>query len=181
VFPAYFEEATAAMLLDRLDAATAWKLHEESFFKQWEHRLVAPAGDSDIVSKDLLIGARNSVEAALNAQLSPAMAVDAHCLRPGQSVGLHTDDPANPKSRGMTHRLVVHLNRHWSEDCGGQLVFFGSRDPRDARQVFPALHNYAMAFGLSSKSYHAVTEVHSGLRYTMVFSILEKRFRLTRA
>jgi 2OG-Fe(II) oxygenase superfamily len=167
VFPAYFEEATAARLLDHFDTITAWRLHKKAFY---EHRFDPLAGDSDILPKDLLIGAQKSVEAGLNTQLSTRVLVYAHCLRPGQSVWLHTDDPTSPRSSGVTHRLVVHLNRHWDEDCGGQLVFFGSRNPRDVRQVFPALHNYAVAFALSDRSYHGVTEVHGGLRYTIVFS-----------
>jgi Rps23 Pro-64 3,4-dihydroxylase Tpa1-like proline 4-hydroxylase len=171
VFPAYFEEATAATLLDRIDAITEWRLLDVSLSQLYQHRFDTRARDSDVLPKSLLMGVRKSVEAGLNTQLSDATLVYAHCLRPGSSIGLHTDDPANSKSSGITHRLVVHLNRHWNEDCGGQLVFFGSRDPHDVRQVFPALHNYAVAFALSDRSYHGVTEVRSGLRYTMIFSL----------
>ena len=170
VSPAYFEEATAATLLDYLDTATVWQLHPKAFY---EHRFDPRARDSDLFPHDLLMDARKSVEAGLDTHLSSRMLVYAHCLRPGHSMRLHTDDPANPRSSGLTHRLVVHLNRQWSEDSGGQLVFFGSRDPDDVRRVFPASHNYAVAFAMSDRSYHAVTEVRSGVRYTLVFSFRE--------
>jgi Rps23 Pro-64 3,4-dihydroxylase Tpa1-like proline 4-hydroxylase len=170
VFPAYFEEATAATLLDRIDAITDWGLLDVSLSQLYQHRFNTRARDSDVLPENLLMDVRKSVEAGLNTQLSGATLVYAHCLRPGSSIRLHTDDPANPKSSGITHRLIVHLNRHWNEDCGGQLVFFGSRNPRDVRKVFPALHNYAVAFALSCRSYHGVTEVHGGPRYTMIFS-----------
>jgi hypothetical protein len=167
VFPSFFEEATAATLLDHLSNATAWRLHKKGFY---DYRFDSRARDSDVLPANLLTGVQKCVEAALDTQLSARVLVYFHCLLPGQSIWLHTDDPANPGSLGPTHRIVVHLNRHWSEDSGGQLVFFGSRNARDVRRVFPALHNYAVAFALSDRSYHGVTEVRSGSRYTIVFS-----------
>ena len=66
--------------------------------------------------------------------------------------------------------MLVQLNRDWTDDNGGALLFFGSEDAGDVRKGFRPLHDSCVAFEISPKSHHAVTPVVQGERYTLVYS-----------
>ncbi len=95
------------------------------------------------------------------------MHVGAHKLTDGQGIGLHTDTAQGAES----HRIVVQLSRDWQDAYGGNLVFFGSNDARDVRNIFRHLFNTAIGFCLGGVSYHAVTDVSHGERLTVIYGL----------
>jgi hypothetical protein len=67
-----------------------------------------------------------------------------------------------------THRLVIQFSP--PELQGGELLLHGSRQDDDVQARFPSAFNSSVAFALSSDSYHSVTPVEGGVRYTIIYS-----------
>jgi Rps23 Pro-64 3,4-dihydroxylase Tpa1-like proline 4-hydroxylase len=84
----------------------------------------------------------------------------------GQRIRIHNDYIPDQES----HRVLVQLNRGWTDDMGGALIFFNSHDPTDMHRAFRPSHNSCVGFEISPKSLHAVSTIHSGERFTLVFS-----------
>src|SRR5262249_13999603 len=94
--------------------------------------------------------------------------IAAHKLIPQQGIGVHTD---RPQDGSETHRLVIHLNRGFVDSYGGHLIFFDDQKGQRVRKIIRPLHNSAVAFESSARSYHAVSNVLHGIRYSLVFSL----------
>lgn len=90
----------------------------------------------------------------------------AHKLTSGHRIDIHNDSLPG----GETHRLLIQLNRGLQDDDGGFLMLFGSPDPSDVKKILRPVHCSATAFAISDSSYHAVSRMHSGDRYTLVYS-----------
>ena len=91
--------------------------------------------------------------------------VTAHKLVPGQTIRIHNDFIAGEES----HRLLVHFNR-WSDVQGGILMLFGSSQPDDIKRALKPIHNSSFAFEISHQSFHAVSTIAEGERFTIVYS-----------
>ena len=72
-----------------------------------------------------------------------------------------------------TYRLLVQLNRGWHDEQGGMLMLFSSASPDDVRRIIRPLHGSAFAFRITPQSFHAVSTVRSGERFTLVYSFRE--------
>jgi Rps23 Pro-64 3,4-dihydroxylase Tpa1-like proline 4-hydroxylase len=92
--------------------------------------------------------------------------ITAHRLVAGQTIRLHNDYIGHAE----THRLLVHLNRGWDAAKGGLLMLFGSHRPEDVRAAIIPRHGTAFAFAISPKSFHAVSTILSGDRFTLVYT-----------
>jgi hypothetical protein len=92
--------------------------------------------------------------------------VVAHKLLPGQRIAIHNDYLVVEE----THRLTIQLNRGLSDADGGFFMLFNSGDPADIHRVLRPVRNTAIAFMISPESYHAVSRLHGGVRYTLVYS-----------
>jgi len=95
--------------------------------------------------------------------------VTAHRMVAGASLRPHSDLCALK----FTHRLLVQLNRGWTEANGGLLCLFAG-DPateknRQEKSFLPA-HRSAFAFEVSGRSFHSVTNVVAGERYTLSYT-----------
>lgn len=124
------------------------------------------AGVCDLLGPVQLQRIRLVLEQSFQVQLEDRFEAVAHKMIKGQKIGIHNDFGAPWR----THRLVVQLNRGFSEDHGGQLIFFNSHDPSDVHRAFRPVHNTAVGFALTSAAYHAVTEITEGVRYSIVYS-----------
>jgi hypothetical protein len=95
--------------------------------------------------------------------------VTAHRLLAGSSLKPHCD--LAPLQ--FTHRLLIHLNRGWTRENGGLLCVFDG-DPSRKKQTKQKLilpeHRSAFAFEISNRSFHAVTPVVTGERYTLSYT-----------
>jgi hypothetical protein len=172
-----FTRDVADSLLGWLEEDAPWHLHEGQFFEQYETNLRAarlPAGCAAISAPATLAALRHEVGAALGVDLDERVTISAHKLLPGQGIGIHNDAPDEGHE---THRLVVAFGRSYDDRHGGHLIFLNSSRPEDLHRIFRPLHNTGVGFAMSDASYHAVTEVREGARYSVVFSFWDARAR----
>ena len=95
----------------------------------------------------------------------------AHKLLPGQTIRIHNDFLPG----GESHRLLLQLNRGWQPGHGGYLMFFRGPEPETVTKLVEPRHGSIQAFAISHRSFHAVSEVHEGERFTVVYSFYPAR------
>lgn len=160
-------------ILAWFESDAPWQLVETDFYEQFEFSLLdiqLPPELSFLRAPDFLTGMKSRMAALFGAVLSDRVDVTAHRLVSGQRIRLHNDFIA----RAETHRLLIQLNRSWKDKNGGLLLFFNSNDPSDIHKVFRPVHNSAVGFAITPESYHAVSTLHAGERFTLVYSFYEK-------
>lgn len=163
----------AETILRWFETSAPWKLVEESFYEQYEFSLrdvVPPVDIAPLFSNESLERLTLLVEKWFCVSLSDKVDVTAHKLVPGQTIRIHNDFIPGQE----THRVLVQFNRGWKDENGGMLMLFGSMNPSDIKQVYRPSHNSGVAFEISKKSLHAVSTIHGGERFTLVFSFFEK-------
>lgn len=165
-----------ALTLDWMETEGPWKLRIASFYEQWEMHL-----DAETLPVRLLaLCAPAAVEWLSQLMLAPLGSmglrlteVTAHKLVTGQTIRVHNDY----RHGGETHRLIVQLNRGWRDEQGGLLMLFSSSSPDDVRRIIRPLNGSAMAFPITSHSFHAVSTIRSGERYTLVYSFRDTTYQ----
>jgi Rps23 Pro-64 3,4-dihydroxylase Tpa1-like proline 4-hydroxylase len=138
--------------------------YEQFEFSLWDVEVPAP----------LLIFREPSFLNELKAKLKNLLGVEfgndvdiaAHKLIAGQRIRLHNDFIAGEE----TYRLLIQLNRGCKDEDGGLLLLFNSSEPTDIHKAFRPIHNSAIGFVVSPTSNHAVSLVHGGERFTLVYS-----------
>jgi Rps23 Pro-64 3,4-dihydroxylase Tpa1-like proline 4-hydroxylase len=121
---------------------------------------------------DWLCKLRSDLERLFSRKLLGPIKIDAHIMTPGHKIGIHTDFGFTKQ----THRLVIQLNRGWTVTNGGRLVLLPERSPKEStekQKIYLPLHCSAVGFEISDRSYHAVTPILSGERYTLCYSVEE--------
>lgn len=156
-------------LLDWLETDAPWRLVETDFYEQYEFdlrdaRLPRPLGA--LVAPDKLDRLRRRMEDALGDALGPEIQAVAHRLDPGQRIAIHND----MREGGETHRLTVQLNRGLNDEDGGFFMLFNSDDPGDVHRILRPVSASAIGFAIGPDSHHAVSRLHGGTRFTLVYS-----------
>lgn len=156
-------------VLTWMETRAAWRLRVACFYEQWELHLSSQVLPADL--QPLLAGETVDVlQRLLLASIASAplrlTEVTAHKLVPGQTIRIHNDH----RPKGETHRLLIQLNRGWADEQGGLLLLFGSAAANDVRRILRPTHRSAMAFEISPQSFHAVSTIQRGERYTLVYS-----------
>jgi Rps23 Pro-64 3,4-dihydroxylase Tpa1-like proline 4-hydroxylase len=152
-----------------LENAAPWKLRVASFYEQWEIHISAdalPAALKALCLQATIAHLVKTMIAPLNSGIVKLSEITAHKLVAGQTIKIHNDFLDGQE----TYRLLVQLNRGWRDELGGMLMLFSSPSPDDVRRVIRPLHGSAFAFAISHRSFHAVSTVRSGERYTLVYS-----------
>jgi hypothetical protein len=175
VSPQFYTEGFAETLLTWLETGADWQLKETTLFEQYQlgfndfrHcREIAGLWDGAV-----LADFRDKASRAFGVKLSSRINISAHKLLPGQFGGIHTDNVP-----GETHRVVVQLNRGRAPDSGGNLVFLSGPSPNDLAVAFKQISNSAAGFLLGPNSYHAITRVKSGTRFTIIYTFLSEAAR----
>jgi Rps23 Pro-64 3,4-dihydroxylase Tpa1-like proline 4-hydroxylase len=163
------EPALADNVLKWLENTATWRLRVESFYEQYEinlHEAVLPERVAPALSDSMIASLRSRMVAPLTDQKLILTEVNAHKLLPGQTIKIHNDYIGGAE----THRLLVQLNRDWTDDCGGMLMLFAGPRVEDVTRLIRPRHASGMAFEISPVSYHAVSTIRSGERYTIVYS-----------
>lgn len=142
-----------------------WRLSKHSFYEQWELSFFPDKHKKDFFDDAFLFKVKRTLESVFLLEFHPFFTIGAHCLRENQKIGIHTDDRFE---FGETHRFLIQLNRGWENSYGGQLVFFNSQDVNDIRKMIEPTHGSIAMFECSNHSYHAVNEIQSGSRFTIV-------------
>ena len=90
-----------------------------------------------------------------------------------QEIGAHNDTSTLPPAFRFTHRLVLYLNRQYSEEYGGALTLANALSPSPsappAKRILP-VHRSAFGFEISESSYHRIEPVLKGKRYSLTFT-----------
>jgi hypothetical protein len=88
--------------------------------------------------------------------------IGGHLLKPGQTIRIHNDY----LDGNETHRLLIQLNRGWGVKQGGLLM---QRSESLVKTIIPA-HRSGFAFEISRASFHAVSTIADGERFTLVYT-----------
>jgi Rps23 Pro-64 3,4-dihydroxylase Tpa1-like proline 4-hydroxylase len=164
-----FDDGVSADILAWLESEAPWKLVETDFYEQFEFSFIDAALPTKLAflrEQTFIDSLANLIQQLFGVSLSRKVDTTAHRLLPGQRIRIHNDFIPDAE----THRLLIQMNRGWEDGDGGFLLFFNSPDPADVHKVLRPVHNSAVAFAISPNSHHAVTTVHGGERYTLVYS-----------
>ena len=155
--------------LDWLETDAPWTLTTTDFYEQYELSLLhvsLPPVVQYLASAETLTALRNRMARHFHKPLSGRVDVTAHKLVPRQTIRIHNDFIAG----GESHRLLLQLNRGWKAEHGGYLMLFDGPEPETVSKVLEPRHGSVQAFAISPRSYHAVSTVHGGERFTVVYS-----------
>ena len=155
--------------LDWLETDAPWKLTTAEFYEQYEFSLLdasLPPVVRCLASPETLTVLRRRMSECFRQPLSERVEVTAHKLVPDQTIRIHNDYIAG----GESHRLLLQLNRGWVPANGGYLMFFGGPEPETVSEVVEPVNGSVQGFAISPRSYHAVSTVHRGERFTLVYS-----------
>jgi Rps23 Pro-64 3,4-dihydroxylase Tpa1-like proline 4-hydroxylase len=173
VSPEALRDDLSTELLGWLEGEAPWKLVETDFYEQYEISF----WDVDVPPRflvfrdpDFLKALTRRVGDLFQVELGSEIEIAAHKLVPGQRIRIHNDLVAGKK----TYRLLIQLNRGYKDENGGLLLFFNSSNPADIHKAFRPIHNSAIGFAVSATSNHAVSAIHCGERFTLVYSFYSK-------
>ncbi len=161
-----------AKWLDWLENEAPWELTVTKFYEQYEFSLLhAPLSPSlkCLVAPETLCVLKSQMFRYFGQPLSERVDVTAHKMVPKQTIRLHNDY----LSGGESHRLLLQLNEGWKPDQGGYLMFFRGPNPEMASNIVEPVSGSVQAFAISPHSYHAVSTVHTGKRFTIVYSFFK--------
>lgn len=156
-------------LLRWFESDAPWVSKRTDFYEQFEFSCwdsAAPAAEYLTGEKTLAV-VRALMTDLFGFGFESAVSIVCHKLVRGHRIGIHNDYLGGEE----THRLTIQLNRGLADEDGGFLMIFNSDDPADIHQVFRPQHLSALAFEISADSYHAVSEMHGGERYTVIYSL----------
>ncbi|MGB7208393.1 MAG: cyclophane-containing peptide 2OG-Fe(II) oxygenase YhhC [Pyrinomonadaceae bacterium] len=171
--PSFFKSIYSSMLLDWFETSAPWKLIEKDFYEQYEFSFLDTSLPDDLkwlIGVDSLAAVRVAIENIFGVSLSEKVDLNAHKLICGQTIRIHNDFIPGQES----FRLVTQLNQRWEPDNGGFLLLFNSDDPSDVNKVVAPIDGSCLAFRISRDSNHAVSTIHSGERYTLVYSFYDE-------
>lgn len=160
-------------LLQWLETDAPWKLVTANFYEQYEFSfadVLLPLALQQMFSDVAVSDLRDKVGILLGARLGPIVEITAHQLKSSQTIRIHNDF----RPAGETHRFLIQLNRGWREEYGGLLMLFRGPSVDTVDQIIPPTSRSAFGFCISRNSYHAVSKVHGGNRFTLVFSFYEE-------
>ena len=160
--PAILSPAAANRVLAWLQTDAPWRLRVESFYEQYEFSLVSEGAGEDMVEAVRTLICEHF---AISGDLA-LVDVSAHKLTTTQTIRIHNDWIGGEE----THRVLIQLNDRWSVANGGLLMLFGSRAPEDVRLVIEPTHGSGFAFEISDRSFHAVSTIKGGERFTLVYT-----------
>jgi hypothetical protein len=172
--PAPLPASLCAAALTWMEAIAPWKLRIASFYEQWELHLepgILPIELRPILAPETINHLHSVMLAPLTQARLTLTEVTVHKLVPGQTIRIHNDY----LDGGESHRLLIQLNRGWNDEQGGLLMLFSSESPEDVRRILRPAHRSAMAFPISPQSFHAVSTIQHGYRYTLVYSFTAER------
>ena len=150
-----------------------WQRVNAHFYNQFEfslHEITIPNNVTKFISSEFTSILKDFVQQSFGAHCSDKIDIVAHKLTPGDSIGIHNDFIPNQES----HRILFHFNRDWEEKNGGYFMIFKDCNPENVFKVLPPIHGTVQGFEISKNSFHAVSKVHHGTRYTLIYSFYRK-------
>jgi hypothetical protein len=161
-------------LLTWFECEAPWRLAVMDFYEQYEFDFKdasIPGNLKPLFSEHTLNRLREDIGALFGASLKSQIDITAHKLNQTQRIRIHNDC----RPDGESHRLLIQLNRSWNETNGGLLMLFNGPNVEMLADIILPTSRSAFGFEISQASYHAVSQVHQGDRYTLVFSFYAHR------
>ncbi|MCY4304401.1 MAG: 2OG-Fe(II) oxygenase [Aestuariivita sp.] len=155
--------------LEWLEKDAPWELTVTDFYEQYEFSLLhvrLPPVVGLLACRETLESLRSRMFHHFGILLSERVDVTAHKLLTNQTIRIHNDYIPGAES----HRLLLQLNREWHPQFGGLLMLFKGSSPETISKIVEPRHGSVQAFAISPRSYHAVSTVHGGERFTVVYS-----------
>ncbi|MFA4900094.1 MAG: cyclophane-containing peptide 2OG-Fe(II) oxygenase YhhC [Brevundimonas sp.] len=156
-------------LLDWFERDAPWRLVETDFYEQYEFSLfheTLPPAVARLFDECAMAALRRQLSETFGVSFTPRLNAIAHKLTPGQRIAIHNDYLVGEE----THRLTVQLNRGLDVEAGGLFMLFNSFDPTDIHSIHRPLSRSGIGFAIGPDSHHAVSRMHAGERFTIVFS-----------
>lgn len=160
-------------ILQWLETEEIWKRINADFYNQYEFSLLDVALPSNIeflAGETFVNSLVNYAESYFQTHLQDKVDVVAHKLVSGDTIKIHNDYIKDHES----HRILFQFNRDWDTKNGGFLMTFTDSNPESIYEVISPEHGSVFGFEISEKSHHAVSTVHTGLRFTIVYSFYKK-------
>ena len=152
-----------------MESEAPWSLRVADFYEQWELHLEP----GDLPRSLLPLLAPPTVDNLKRAMLGPISdddleltEVTAHKLVAGQTIRIHNDYVEGHES----HRLLIQLNRGWSDAQGGLLMLFGSPRPMMSGALFGHCTPQPWHSKISGELVSRCLVIQSGERFTLVYS-----------
>ena len=170
--PEFLDAAIADALLAWLEARPWHSLELDGYEGYSDAPLTAsnlPEALSGLVAPDFLVQLRQLMAQFFPIDSSGQVRTTAHRILAGGALSAHTD----VSHIRFTHRLLVQLNRGWDPECGGLLCLHAGNphaSPEPLRKTVLPIHRSGFAFEISPRSFHSVTPVLHGERYTLSYT-----------
>lgn len=164
--PRLFPAKTSNRILEWLEQDLPWQYTQTSFYQQFEFSLRdvdLPADLKFVAAAETMSEIGSWLQGAFNTPALESDDVVAHLLETGHGIGVHNDHQTD----GETHRLLLQLGRGVE---GGVTVLCQDQCADSVRRLIKPIHGTAIAFAISKNSYHAVSKVQQGQRFTLVYS-----------
>jgi len=165
-----FDTQSAQAIHDWLEHIDKWKLNEGEFYSSFECNLLnleAPQDCKHLFSPSAHDAFSIQASSVFGTPVVLSTVLAAHRMTFNQGVGIHSD---SPRPGEETHRMVYTFSRNPVPHAGGHFLFLSGNSPQTATHLIPLHNNQVIAFRLSSTSYHAVTTITTGDRYSIVAS-----------
>lgn len=156
-------------LLDWFETLAPWRLVKTDFYEQYEFSMLhtsLPLSLRPLTEHSNLSLLRGAMETLFDLAFAERVSVLAHKLVRGQRIAIHNDYLDGHE----THRLTIQLNRGLHDRDGGMFVLFNSVDPHDIHRIIRPIAGTGLGFEIGEGSNHAVSMLHRGERYTLVYS-----------
>lgn len=157
-----------------LSEVAPWNLVEADFYTQYEFSLkhaVLPSFMHFLVEHKYLAYLKNHMESIYKTKLLNRFDVVGHLLTEGHVIKIHNDYIQEVDGIGReSHRLLMHFNEDWDVENGGLCMIFTDADSSSISNIVIPSGKLLNSFEISRESYHAVSEIHSGNRITLIFT-----------
>ncbi len=170
--PEFLDAATANALLAWLEARQWRSVGLDGYDGYCDAPLTAsnlPEALNGLVAPAFFVQLRQLMAQFFPIDASGQVRTTAHRILTRGALSPHTD----VSHFRFTHRLLVQLNRGWDSECGGLLCLHGGNphaNPEPLRKSVPPIHRSGFAFEISQRSFHSVTPVLHGERYTLSYT-----------
>ncbi len=166
--PECFTPRTGEHLLEWFERDAPWTAKRTDFYEQYEFSCWDSASPAAcyLTDNNVLSALCTAMAELFGRKFESEVSVVCHKLVRGHRIGIHNDHLFGEES----HRLTIQLNRGLADSDGGFLMLFNSGDPADVHRVLRPKHLSGLAFEISPDSFHAVSEMHGGARYTIIYS-----------
>ncbi|HZE22595.1 MAG TPA: hypothetical protein VE054_01275 [Blattabacteriaceae bacterium] len=163
-----FDAAVADELLSFLEGLNNWRTMEDHYYSLRTVELLdqkLPDELAVVFSRDRLRGLEQDMSSIFSANLRLVGRITVLLLEEGQGLGVHSDGNV-----AGHYRMAVTLSRSAAVHDGGHFVVLSSEDGHGAEEIIWRRHNCGIVISLLPYSYHAVTNIRSVPRFSVVFT-----------